>query len=286
MIDATALYNLIKNGESGLLECKIAPPRYAELAERVCGMANSLGGYIVLGVSNEHWEIVGVKDVSAALDNLVMACRHCKPPVRLDADQPQQIDFEEGKPIVVAYIPPNSGTLYQANGIFWVRRGTQTVPLEADEIEKFFHQRGSLSWETRPVRIASFDDLDADLVEDFAGRRINRRVQRDKPFEMERFLEQLGCATPLSETANAPLYPTNAGLLLFGYSPQDFLIQAETVCVLFGDRLGTRRYLDRQIFHGRLVEQIDQTEEWLKKNIRVGAYTEGFRHCGRRWLML
>lgn len=88
MIDPTALYNLIMNGESGFLECKIAPPRYAELAERVCGMATSLGGYIVIGVSNDTWEIVGVKDIPAALDNIVMACRHCKPPVRLEADQP------------------------------------------------------------------------------------------------------------------------------------------------------------------------------------------------------
>jgi ATP-dependent DNA helicase RecG len=278
VIDPTALYNLIKAGESGFLECKIAPPRYAELAERVCGMANSLGGYIVIGVSNESWEIVGVKDVPAALDNLVMACRHCKPPVRLEADQPQQLDFEEGKAIVAAYIPPNNGTLYQANGIFWVRRGTQTMPLEADEIEKFFHRRGSLSWETRPVRIASFEDLNTDLIEEFARRRPSRRLQTGKAFEVGRFLEQLGCATPLVETTQpAPLYPTNAGLVLFGYSPQDFLIQSEVICVLFGDQFGTRRYLDRQVFHGNLAEQIDQTEAWLRKNVRVGAHTEGFR---------
>lgn len=278
MIDPSALQTLIKNGESGFLECKIAPPRYSEMAERVCGMANSLGGYIVIGVSDEDWEIVGVKDVSAALDNIVSACRHCKPPVRLAVDQPQQLILEEGKSVVAAYIPPNSGTLYQANGIFWVRRGTQTVPLEADEIEKFFHRRGSLSWETRPVRLASFDDLDQELLADFAQRRTNRRTPDGKSIELPRFLEQLGCAAPLTETATqAPLYPTNAGLLLFGLSPQDYLIQAETVCVLFGDRLGTRRYLDRQVFHGNLATQIDSVEEWLTKNIRVGAHTEGFR---------
>jgi ATP-dependent DNA helicase RecG len=280
VIDATALYNLIKNGESGFLECKIAPPRYAELAERVCGMANGLGGYIVLGVSNETWEIAGVKDIGAALDNIVMACRHCKPPVRLEADQPQQLDFEENVSIVAAYIPPNNGTLYQASGIFWVRHGTQTVPLEADEIEKFFHRRGSLSWETRSVRLAGFEDLNTELIEEFARSRTNRRRQSGsgKPLDIGRFLEQLGCAAPLTETAkDTPLYPTNAGLLLFGYSPQDYLIQTETVCVLFGERLGTRRYLDRQIFHGNLATQIDQVEDWLKKNVQVGAYTEGFR---------
>ncbi len=132
--------------------------------------------------------------------------------------------------------------------------------------------------ETCPVRIASFEDLNTELIEDFARRRPNRRMQSGKPLEVGRFLEQLGCAAPLSETADpVRLYPTNAGLLLFGYSPQDYLIQTETVCVLFGNRLGTRRYLDRQVFHGNLAQQIDQAEEWLKKNIRVGAHTEGFR---------
>lgn len=83
------------------------------------------------------------------------------------------------------------------------------MPLEADEIEKFFHQRGTLSWETRPVRIASFDDLNTDLIEEFARRRPSRKMQTGKAFEVGRFLEQLGCAASLVETTQvAPLYPT------------------------------------------------------------------------------
>jgi ATP-dependent DNA helicase RecG len=71
-------------------------------------------------------------------------------------------------------------------------------------------------------------------------------------------------------------HPTAAGLLLFGQAPQEIILQAEVICVLFGDPLGLRRYLDRRILHGTLSEQIDQAEGFFKRHMRVGARMEGF----------
>src|SRR5713226_1028313 len=44
------LQNLIQQGETTTVELKVAPPRPAELAERLCGMANAQGGIIIVGV--------------------------------------------------------------------------------------------------------------------------------------------------------------------------------------------------------------------------------------------
>ena len=54
----------------------------------------------------------------------------------------------EGKELVIAHIPPNNGTLYQAGGVCWIRRGTFTVPLTVPEIEEFLEvlrKQGSLT---------------------------------------------------------------------------------------------------------------------------------------------
>lgn len=277
-MEAKALEILIQDGESATVEFKVAVPRYAELADRLCGMANGLGGYLIIGVADKTWDIVGIKNISDTLDTILQASRHCKPALRLDPEQPQLVEVQ-GKKIMVAHVPPNDGRLYQSGGVFWIRRGTHTVPLESDEIENFFHRRGTLSWEKRPVELATLDDLDLGLVQVFAERRLSSRSREGgRRADLETLLQKSGCAIVVREAgSNEPvLRPTNAGLLLFGQEPQEFLMQSEVICVLYGDNLGVRRYLDRRNLHGTLTRQIDQAEEFLKRNIQVAARTEGF----------
>jgi predicted HTH transcriptional regulator len=166
-----------------------------------------------------------------------------------------------------------------------IRRGTHTVPLEAVEIESFLHRRGSLSWEKRPVELATLDDLDFTLVEEFnAHRQSNRSKTGGRNTDFETLLLKSNCATydtgatsmlpqideglTETKTSQAALRPTNAGLLLFGKAPHEFIMQAELVCVLYADNLGLKRYIDRRNLHGTIAQQIDQAEEFLRKHIR------------------
>ena len=145
-MDTRSLEALIKGGETPTVEFKVAPPRPSDLAERMCGFANAIGGFIVFGVVDKTWQIVGVKNTSDAIDTVLQAARLCKPMVRLDPTYPQIVELE-GKELVIAHIPPNNGTLYQAGGVCWIRRGTFTVPLTVPEIEEFLEvlrKQGSL----------------------------------------------------------------------------------------------------------------------------------------------
>ncbi len=105
-MDVARLRRLIADGETALVEFKVAPPRVADLSTRVCGFANGDGGDIVFGVVDKTWEVVGVKDSAAASDTLLQACRQCKPPVRLDPPQPEVVWIDD-KVLVVGHIPPN-----------------------------------------------------------------------------------------------------------------------------------------------------------------------------------
>lgn len=272
-MDLRALRTVIQTGETPTVEFKIAPPRVAELAERICGLANALGGLIIIGVEDQTWRIVGVKNASETVDTLLKAARLCKPTVHLEPPTPQIVIVED-KQLVIAHIPPNDGTLYQAGGVCWTRRGTHTVPLDVTEIEEFLHNKGTLAWELKPVPRATLNDLDMQLVDQYLARRSNRSRNAGRFANVQEILLNIGCATTANE--DSIVRPTNAGMLLFGYDPQQYILQAEVVCVLYKDTLGMHRYADRRILAGTITQQIDQAEGFFRQYIPVAARMEGF----------
>lgn len=275
-MDAETLRLLIQGGETSTVEFKVASPRTAELAERICGFANSLGGILTIGVEDRTWRIVGVKSISETIDGLLQAARLCKPTVQFDPSQPQVVEID-GKQLVVAHVPSNDGTLYQASGVCWTRRGTHTVPLEVAEIEAFLYHRGTLAWEAQSVPRATLQDLDMATVEAFLEGRPSRSKAGGRLSRLDEILLNIGCAVMgEDERKRQVIQPTNAGMLLFGHDPQQFLLQAEVVCVLYRDNLGMRRYADRRILHGTITQQIDQAEAFFKQYVPVAGYMEGF----------
>jgi len=48
----STLRKLIENGETSTIELKVAIPRPGEMAERLCGLANAQGGFIIIGIEN------------------------------------------------------------------------------------------------------------------------------------------------------------------------------------------------------------------------------------------
>ena len=134
-----------------------------------------------------------------------------------------------------------------------------------------------LAWETQPVARATIADLDMALVEAYLEQRPSRSKIAGRLANLEEILLNIGCATVAKDDAQQPVIrPTNAGLLLFGYDPQQFLIQAEVVCVLYKDKIGKQRYADRRVLQGTITQQIDQAEAFFKQYVPVAAYMDGF----------
>lgn len=105
-------------GETSTVELKVASPRPDEMAERLCGLANAQGGCIIIGVADESLEIIGVPDKRLALtkDVVLRAARRIIKPVLL-LDPPELEEYVlDGRKLVVATVPPNTGPIYQAGG--------------------------------------------------------------------------------------------------------------------------------------------------------------------------
>lgn len=168
----STLRKLIANGETITVELRVAVPRPGEMAERLCGLANAQGGFIIIGIEDTTLKIIGVPASRMAMtkDVILRAARQIEPVLLLDPTEPEVYLFN-GKQVVVAAVPPNRGAIYQAGGVFWVRRGTYTVPLSVSEIMELAHDRGLLSWETQVARRATIEDIDVERVKDYLSQR-------------------------------------------------------------------------------------------------------------------
>jgi predicted HTH transcriptional regulator len=195
-LSETELKKLIQSGETNTVELKVAAPRATEMAERVCGMANAQGGIIIIGIQDATCEIVGVPDhrIGETLDVISRAVRQMiKPELTLDPPEPE-IYTISGKNIVVATVSPSHGPIYQAHGLYWVRRGTHTVSLSLSELLEMANDRGLVDWEHQPALPASRDDLDEEKITTYLALRTanNRHTNRYK--DRERILIGMRCA--------------------------------------------------------------------------------------------
>jgi ATP-dependent DNA helicase RecG len=273
-VDEAAVRRLIADGESSTVEFKIKAPRPAELAERMCGMANSrTGGVIIFGVADIGGQIVGLKDPNQSIDLALRAARMVKPPITFAGAGPA-VHTLDGHIVVVAEIPPNDGMLYQSSGVFWIRRGSHTVPMSSDEVSAHLHNSGAIRWERGVHSRATLDDIDRDRVERYLALRAERHIDL-RYTSWEELLLGLQCAA--REPKSGVVRPTNVGLLMFGRDPQWFIPQSEVVCIRYADRLGVRKYVNRLNITGTLPELIDKAAEFLKLYVQVGAEIVEFK---------
>ncbi len=275
-LNEVALKRLMKGGETTTVEFKVATPRPVEMAERLCGMANAQGGMIIIGVEDVERKVVGVPDERMAMtkDVILRAARQIiKPALVLDPPEPEIYEID-GKQLVVATVPSNNGSVYQSGGVFWVRRGTHTVPLSVSELIEMANDHGLVHWELLPARKAAMEDIDLEKVETYLRQRSTRSRQAGRFENIEQVLIGMECAVVL---ADGKVVPTNAGILFCGHEPQMHIMQSEIDCVLFRGAMGASRYTDKKVITGTVQELIDGAEAFLRSYMPVEGRVEGWK---------
>ncbi len=120
------------------------------------------------------------KRIGETLDVVLRAVRQMiKPELVLDPSEPE-IYTVDGKKLVVVTIKPRDGPVYQAHGIYWMRRGTHTVSLSLPELLEMANDRGLVDWEHQPVRNATMEDLDLEKVRAYLARRSTSERQASR----------------------------------------------------------------------------------------------------------
>lgn len=110
----------------------------SSLARELVALANSAGGKILLGVS-DNGKIVGVRDSNDLRAKIQDLARNCDPPIKVLVEP-------VGKVLVVHVRESENKPAQCREGFFW-RQGAGTQKLSRDEIRDFFRSEGSVRFD-------------------------------------------------------------------------------------------------------------------------------------------
>jgi ATP-dependent DNA helicase RecG len=234
------------------------------VAETLSALANARGGALFLGVTRAG-AVRGVRDPHAQADKALSAALLVEPPIVLP--MPQHVELR-GRTIVAVEVPMGLPNVYQLDGRFLVREGEENRPLRLAEVHALMAQRGVASFEARPVREATLDDLDWEHVRQYVN-----RLQQATDLDPSELLQRRGCLAS-SSSADAGR-PTHAGLLLFGRTPSRWLPSAHITAVRYpGQKMGD--HFVREEIGGALPDQIRKAEAFLVANALQEVALEGW----------
>ncbi len=242
----------------------VSPSR---LAATLVGMANASGGVVLLGISPRSAEIQGISDAREVVDRVFQAALLSDPPLVL----PIPTTYKVGKAYVLwISVPSGLPHVYNLEGRFLGREGRQTNPLSARQLRQLLLERGVVQFESQVPPGAKFDDLDPVQVEAYLEA---LHLPGIEPPSARDILLQRGCLKLIDNG----LYPTYAGLLVFGRHPQQWLPNATLLAARFPSVAYIDHYIKQDI-RGTLPEQLRQAEAFLRDNLRSMVRLVGLAH--------
>ena len=243
------LKQLIQTGEGYHLEFKESLEK--SLIEEVCAFANSSGGKVMLGVSDDG-EIKGIKTDNNILSRIQDMVNRLEPKLNV------KISISDS--IIIVDVPQGEEKPYGCSRGFFIRIGPNSQKLTRNEIVSFFQKEGRIRFDELENTKANFNrDFDKEAFINFI------KLSNITPAIDHKFLlKNLDCLLE-----NGKL--TNAGVLFFTKSTEFLLLQAKVVCVLYK---GTEKLniLDKKDFYGNMVQNIEEGIMFVKRHTKLKIY--------------
>jgi ATP-dependent DNA helicase RecG len=227
----------------------------SKLASILIGMANADGGTVIIGISPRSGHVLGIEEPKKSVDLVFQASLLSDPPLVLPLPQELMIG---GKKIVKVVIPKGLPYVYNLDGRYLYRVGSQTRPLPSRKLRRLLMERGVIQFESRVPTLATLEDLNPNLIVNYMAA---LSYPGNEPYEV--VLRRRGCIT----LDDGVLRPTYAGLLLFGKNPQQWLPSSQILAARFPRNEFSDEFLKQEII-GTLPEQIRQAEVFIRNNLR------------------
>jgi predicted HTH transcriptional regulator len=244
---------------------KVAEPHAESLAGEICAFANTAGGIVLVGVT-DNGTVQGIpQDKLSVVENYISnACRNnCRPPV-LPIIQILMLPDPNGanQPVIKLDISKSIFVHQTSGGRYFQRLGVTKVDLTPQELARLFQQREqSFIFDEQIIRQASFDNLNQKLLKSFAPEA--RHLPWEKILENKRIV---------SRDEQNTLRPSVAGLLVFGDSPEQFLLSAYIEAVAYrGTQTASAAVIDAKKITGPLHQQIDDAVNFVERNMKVAS---------------
>ena len=243
---------LIKQGEGQYIEYKERLDK--SFAKEVCAFANASGGKILLGV-NDKSKIVGIEDSNKLRSQIQDIARNCDPSIIVN------IEYDEINKIFVVSVPDSNEKPHAISEGFFRRIGANSQMITRNEIFAMGLRTGRLKFDEQLCSAFDIDnDIDNNRIKEF----LNKSQLSTSTASVKDILKNLN----VIRTESGVDFMTNAGVLFFAKEPEKFLKSTKVVCALFqGD--SKANILDRKIYSGSLLENLDFTINYILQHIDV-----------------
>ena len=235
-------------------------PNRDELAAEIVAFANSSGGRLLLGVTDDgHIEGMS-REQMKALDDLVveLSTDAIKPALRIGTDH-HKLD---NKTFVLVDVP-RGDSLHERDGRSWIRVGASKRRLTGDEPMRLAQRRAQgrhLWFDEQPVAGTGFDTLDTALWRPL--------LSAEGAADPEIALTKLALLAP--DEAGIPC-ATVAGLLLCSPHPEQWMPGAVITATRYRGTDRTTGQVDAQEITGPLQRQIAKALSFVARNMQVAA---------------
>jgi ATP-dependent DNA helicase RecG len=256
------LIALIARDEEVSVEFKQEEERQNDLAEVLGAMANSRGGWLLVGV-DDNGQILGVSRPKTIIDRLNSAATSVEPSLlgRVDV---AAVTTSSNKTVVVAHVPDGLTAIHAVSGVYRMRVGSYNKILTFDQARAMAFRRGILHFEQSPLLDLRLEDLQEEAIQNYLKRRL-RDYSPEIYSQLSRFeiLRNLGCAV---EEQGQPL-PTVLGSLFFSAAPDFYVPGSQIIAARFAGTT-SERILDRATIRGTLPQIVEAAANFVEKNVR------------------
>ncbi|PZR25331.1 MAG: ArsR family transcriptional regulator [Citrobacter freundii] len=254
MLSSKEIKTMIAQGEGSNLEFKQSlPAKASDLSHELCAFANSAGGTVLIGVTDQG-NVAGIQLTNSDRSWLQQILDNLEPPLKIE----QEEVIIEGKVVLCLKVPAGSNKPYLTNGSIYVRSGPNSQKITSREkISQLFFRSGCIVFEETPVQRFQYK---RDFNEIFFNEFIS--------------IASISTALPTSvlqenlQLITEDRFFKSAGVLFFGNDPQRVFPHAVTRCLLFK---GTSKVhiLDDKTVSGNLYHQYQEALLYLQQKLNL-----------------
>lgn len=250
------LIDLIAAGEDSKRQFKLRFNSTDALSSEIAAMANSEGGEIIVGVSDDG-KPVGVKNLSKLNQMISNACsQKIEPPISVTTEN---VLFDN-KLVLIIRVPLGINKPYAVNKRdFWIKVGADKRRASREELRRLMQASGGLYADEMPVEGAGIEEIDLYAFRQFYEKNYGMPMESTGLSE-KRILQNL----KLASGGKLSL----AGLLLFGKNPERIKPQYVVKAVAFaGIDAGSTTYYDSEDIAGILPAVFKDSMAFVKRNL-------------------
>lgn len=256
------LRSIVNRGESDQVEFKKSTGQLQAGMRTVCAMLNTLGGFVLFGVSDKG-DIRGQLVSASTLNDVAAEIKRVEPHAFLDIEV---VSLDNGHKVIALRVPGGGGP-YAYDGRPYIRVGSTTSVMPRERYERFLLERmhASHRWENRPAHGVNLADLDhAEIT-----RTIEEAVRRQRA-------EEPGTRDPRELLLSLGLIHEgqllNAAVVLFGRS--DRMMPSYPQCMLRMARFrgnDKTEFIDNRQEVGQVFELLTRAQRFLRDHLPVAG---------------